>query len=104
MLLSLPQDSSYAIPAKIYEYVKFSAWMLVLAENDTPTAQLLAGSDADIVSPNDVDAIAKVISRRFDQFMAGHRPLPVGRDGRFDRIVQSKRMMELISHLQRGGS
>jgi hypothetical protein len=100
MLLSLPQDAGYSIPAKIYEYVKFNAWMLVLANDASPTARLLRGSDADVVDPEDVERITEVITRRYDQFSAGERPLPVGRDGRFDRIVQSRRMMELISRLQ----
>lgn len=96
MLLSLPQDSTMAIPAKIYEYVRMPAWMLVLATPDSATADLLRGTDALVTDPDDIDAIADAIAHRLDAFRGGARPLPVGRDGRFDRRHQSARMLELV--------
>lgn len=96
MLLSLPQDSDFAIPAKIYEYVRFEAWMLVLATPGSATGQLLEGTEADVVDHQDVDEITRVLHQRYDQFVRGERPLPIGRDGRFDRTLQSKKMMDLI--------
>jgi glycosyltransferase involved in cell wall biosynthesis len=96
MLLSLPQDSEFAVPAKIYEYVRFEAWMLVLATPGSATGQLLDGTDADVVDHADVDEITRVLRQRYDQFVSGERPLPIGRDGRFDRTLQAKKMMDLI--------
>jgi hypothetical protein len=99
MLLSLPQDAHMAIPAKIFEYVRFPAWMLVLAEEISATAQVLRGTDADVVHPSDVDGIARVIRRRFSQFAAGERPLPVGRDGRFSRRGQADILFDCIDSI-----
>jgi glycosyltransferase involved in cell wall biosynthesis len=96
MLLSLPQDSALAIPAKIYEYVAVDAWMLVLAHRNSATAQLLEGSDADVVDPADVDGMVAAIRRRVDQFSSGVTPTAVGKDGRFDRRIQSDKLMRLI--------
>jgi glycosyltransferase involved in cell wall biosynthesis len=96
MLLSLPQDSDFAIPAKIYEYVRFSAWLLVLATPQSATADVLRGSGADVVEPSDVDAMARVLEARYQQFSRGEIPVPVNASGRFSRLHQSQRLMELI--------
>jgi hypothetical protein len=101
MLLSLPQDSDFSIPAKIYEYLKIDAWMLVLGPSRSATARLLEGTDADVVDAADVPAIATAIRRRVEQFRAGELPTAVGRDGRFDRSVQANRLLELIDRLPR---
>jgi len=96
MLLSLPQDSDYAIPAKLYEYVRFEAWMLVLATPGSATGQLMQDTEADVVEHENVDEIARVLRQRYAQFVSGERPAPIGRDGRFDRTRQAKKMMDLI--------
>jgi len=97
MLLSLPQDSDYAVPAKIFEYVRFEAWMLVLATPESATGRLLQGTEADIVDHADVDGIAQVLRQRYAQFVSGERPQPIGRDGRFDRRIQAKKMLDLLA-------
>ena len=97
MLLSLPQDSDFAVPAKIFEYVRFEAWMLVLATPGSATGRLLEGSEADIVDHADVDGIAQVLRERYAQFVKGEHPQPIGRDGRFDRRIQAKKMLDLLT-------
>lgn len=99
VLLSLPQDSDYAIPAKIYEYMRASAWMLVLAPPRGATARLLENTEADVVDTADVDGLARALRKRFEQFVRGELPKPVGRDGRFDRRVQSEKLMNLIEEI-----
>jgi glycosyltransferase involved in cell wall biosynthesis len=94
MLLSLPQDSPWAIPSKIIEYMQFDAWMLVLAEPDAPAALLLRDSAADVVSPADVDGIAAVLKRRIEEFTRGERPRRLAHERRFSRRVQAERLMD----------
>jgi hypothetical protein len=96
MLLSLPQDSPWAIPSKIFEYMQFDAWLLVMAEPNAPAELLLRGTDADIVSPSDVDGIAAVLRARYEQFARGERPTRLARDARFSRRYQAERLMEAI--------
>jgi glycosyltransferase involved in cell wall biosynthesis len=74
MLLSLPQDSRYAIPSKVFEYMQFEAWVLALAKSDSPTAMALDGTEADVVDPDQPDAIADALRRRYLQFAGGERP------------------------------
>jgi hypothetical protein len=45
MLLSLPAGQRLCVPAKIFEYVRFEAWMLVLATPESATGRLLAGTE-----------------------------------------------------------
>jgi hypothetical protein len=96
MLLSLPQDSDMAIPAKIFEYVRFPAWLLVLAVAESATADVLRGTDADVVDPTDVDGLARIIRRRYEQFARGERPEPTGRNGQFDRRKQAEFLLDRI--------
>lgn len=99
MLLSLPQDAHMAIPAKIFEYARFPAWMLVLAEEMSATAQLLRATEADVVDPSDVDGITRAIRRRYAQFAAGERPQPVGHGGQFSRRAQADILFDRIDSI-----
>ena len=97
MLLSLPQDSDFAVPAKIYEYLRFEAWMLVLATPESATGRLLRDTDADLVDPEDIEGIAAVMLTRFRQFSRGEQPQAIGGDGRFDRRVQARKFLDLLT-------
>ena len=99
LLVSLPLRTEMTLPAKLFEYTRFDAWLLALADSDSATARLLADTDADIVPPDDVDAIESAIANRFAQFRAGVRPIALNRDGRFDRATQSARLFDALEEL-----
>ena len=102
MLVSLPQDSDLAIPAKIFEYVQFSAWLLALATPESAAGLLLDGSGADRVSPDDVNGIAAVLRDRVQQFRAGIRPPRLAdHDSRFSRRTQAKHLLDAIEGVTR---
>lgn len=96
MLVSLPQDSDMAIPSKIFEYMQFEAWLLALVHPDSATGLLLAGTDADVVAPHDVNAIAAVLHRRYLEHARGVRPRPIARDERFSRAYQAGILFDAI--------
>jgi glycosyltransferase involved in cell wall biosynthesis len=96
LLVSLPLRTSMTLPAKLFEYTRFDGWLLALAERDSATETLLADTDADVVAPDDVDAIARVIAARFAEFRAGGRPRALNRDGRFDRATQSAQLFNAL--------
>lgn len=102
VLLSLPQDSDFAIPAKIYEYLRFDAWLLILAHKESATEQLLRDVDADVLEPDDVEGIASAIRRRYEQFCRGESPRAAGGDGRFDRRLQAEKLMRLVDGIVGG--
>jgi hypothetical protein len=99
MLLNLPQGADLCVPAKIFEYVRFDAWLLVLAKQGSATAETLRGTTADIVDPNHVVRIAEVIEGRYLQHVRGERPIAAGHDGRFDRRIQAERLHDHLEAL-----
>jgi hypothetical protein len=97
MLVSLPQDADLAIPAKIFEYLRFDAWVLVLATRESATGMLLEDSGADVVEPNDLEGIVAVLRERFRQYRGGIRPTRIARDGRFSRRAQADILLKAIA-------
>jgi len=100
MLVLLQQDSDLAIPAKLYEYVRFNAWVLALATKDSATGKLLQGTPADLVDPEDINRITAAIRARVLEFRAGIVPPPLADDRRFSRRDQAQLLFaELESRL-----
>lgn len=99
MLVLLAQDADMVIPGKLYEYMRFEAWLLVLAEPSHASARLLAGSSADIVSDADGAAIADVIARRFAEFRAGRRAVPLAVDQRYSRAARAEAFFGALDQL-----
>lgn len=73
----LPQDSHLAVPSKVYEYLRFPAWLLALAEPHSATAKTLAETGADVVRPDDRTAIIERIAERIAQRTRSGRPAPL---------------------------
>ena len=96
MLAVLPQDSHMAIPAKIFDYMQFDAWLLALAEDGSATEQLLRGSSADVVPPDAVNAIAELLHRRYVQHLQGEWPQRLAVDLRYSRREQAHRLFAAI--------
>ena len=99
MLVNLPQDVRLAVPAKLFEYVRFPAWLLVLTEPGTATDMLFAGTEADVVGPDDVDAIARVVRRHYHAFRRDGRPAPLNASGSFDRRVQAAKLLDALDRV-----
>ena len=99
MLVSLPQYAHLAIPAKVFEYSQFDAWLLILAKRESATELLFRDTTADVVEPEDVEAIAEAIGRRFEQHRRGERARAINFDGRFDRRVQATILLDRMEQL-----
>jgi hypothetical protein len=99
VLVSLPLRTLMTLPAKLFEYMRFDAWILALAEKGSATDELLRDTGADVVSPHDVDGIASVIRRRFEEFRRGIRPVAINRDGRFDRARQAAGLYDALEEI-----
>ncbi|MGH7649864.1 MAG: hypothetical protein ACREND_17265, partial [Gemmatimonadaceae bacterium] len=87
------------IPAKTFEYMRFDAWLLTLTEPGSATAKLLQGTDADLVGPDDVPAIAAAIRRRYEMHRQGVVPARVARDDRFSRAKQAEILLDAIARV-----
>ena len=99
LLVLLPQDSDLAIPGKLFEYMRFDAWLLVLAAEGSATEALLRGSSADVVAPGAIDAMTELLLKRYQQHAAGVRPVAVASDERFSRRVQADRLFTALEAL-----
>ena len=98
MLLALPgYNLMAAIPSKVYEYARFDAWVLALAALDSALEEVLRGTRADVVAPNDAEGVARVIERRYREFRAGIRPVALGGDGGFSRRAQATILFDAVA-------
>jgi len=101
VLLSLPQDSHYAIPSKVFEYVREPCWVVVQAEAGSATAELLEGSSAFVVDPSDPVRLAEVLTTCYRRFRAGGRPAPIAANDRWSRSQEGGRLMRALDELVR---
>ncbi|MFZ5625474.1 MAG: hypothetical protein ACOY71_13795 [Gemmatimonadota bacterium] len=99
MLLNLPQDSPYAVPSKVFEYLMFENWVLALAAPGTPTATALRGTGVDVLAPNDVDGIARLLRARIEAFRRGERPGPIAGRERLSRTHQARILFDAIDRV-----
>ena len=99
MLVSFPGWDTSTVPAKIFEYVRFDAWLLALADPGSAAERLLHGTGADILAPNDTAAIATAIQRRYQEYRSGVRPVRAVADDRFSRRRQANILLDALSQL-----
>lgn len=100
MLVSLPQDSPWAVPSKIFEYMRFPAWLLALTDRGSAIDTALRDGPADLAEPRNADAIAAILERRIRQHCAGElaRPL-VDAYPHFSRRAQADRLFSELEAL-----
>jgi glycosyltransferase involved in cell wall biosynthesis len=99
MLVTFPGWNTITIPAKLFECVRFDAWVLALSERGSATDLLLQGTEADVVSPEDVAGIAAVIRKRYEEHAQGVRPARLSIDERFSRRTQARILLDAIARL-----
>lgn len=102
MLLNLPQDSHMAIPSKVFEYMRFPAWLLALEEAGSATESILRDTGADIATSSDVDQIALILRTRYQQHCEGSVPEPLAIDGRLSRRAQAQILFNAIDAVLAG--
>lgn len=77
VLAVLPQDSDMAIPSKVFEYLRYPAWILAMAEVGSATERVLRDTPAAVVSAGDRAALVDLLDGWFERFGRGERPSPV---------------------------
>ena len=98
VLVSFPQDSLFAVPSKLFEYMAFEAWLLVLSGPGTPSATLMEGTDAVIVPPGSgqSEGIRAALGRWLALFRGGQRPTFLPQRQRFERRTQAAVLMDAL--------
>jgi hypothetical protein len=93
----LPQDSDMAIPSKVFEYLRYPAWVLAMAESDSATGRVLRDTPAAVVSAADVDGLAAQLADWLDQFEGGERPEPAASSAtELSRHAQADRLFDRL--------
>lgn len=95
LLLVYPHNS-LAIPSKVYEYMRYDAWLLALAEPGSPTETILRDTGADVLAPQDLDAMTRLLRERYQQFAAGERPPPLRNVEQFSRRNQARILFDAL--------
>lgn len=92
MLVSLPQTAPLCVPAKLFEYTAYSAWLLLFAEAGSATQVVFQGTDARIVDAVGIEAAtaqaSEFIAECIQRHRAGESAAPLNVDGRFSRERQ----------------
>lgn len=103
VLLSLPQSVDAAVPSKIFEYMKFPAWILALSGKGSATEEVLRDTPADVIDPNDVDAIARFLAARYREFETVGQPEPAARSVDLSRRSQAEKLHRILEEITATG-
>jgi len=76
--------------------MRYDAWLLALAEPESATELLLRETDADVVSPGDIEGLAEILRIRYAEHVAGHRPEPIALMPHFGRRAQAEFLFDAI--------
>jgi len=93
VLVSLPWSQHLAVPAKVYDYLGFEAWPVILAGPDSAPAVMLEGTGAAVADPADPDGVAQLLCGLYDRWRAGERPGPVAGREAFHRSEAVKTLV-----------
>lgn len=104
VLVSLPQDTPYAIPSKIFEYMSFPSWLLVFSDPGSATWSLLEGSPAGLVRRDEIDATADLLEGWFRAHAAGTPPERLSDIPEYRRDFQARRLLEHLDTLAPGAA
>ncbi|MEN8374972.1 MAG: hypothetical protein ABFS34_05930 [Gemmatimonadota bacterium] len=96
VLVSLPWGQDLAVPAKVYDYLTFEAWPLILARSNSAPARMLAGTGAHVADPGDPAGIAELLCGLYDRWCAGERPGPVAGREAFSRAAAASALVECL--------
>lgn len=96
VLVALPGHNDLAVPGKVYEYMRYPAWILALADPGSATDRLLDGTAAEVVPTKDADAVAAALRRLYEAYERDGRPEPLSRHSRFGRRSQAMKLLEAI--------
>lgn len=99
LLLSLPQDSELALPSKVFEYMRFPAWILAQSGPLSATGSLLLEAGAYALEPGEIEATAELLRTCLKEFQAGRRPGPLAAGGRYSRSSEAAKVFGALGAL-----
>lgn len=98
LLVTLAWTLRRAMPAKIFDYMPLGIPQLILALPGSAPAEVLDGHDFDVVEPDDIEAAAASIERRFSEWKTG-RTARIRPPREFGRPAASRQFLEWLDGL-----
>lgn len=102
VLISFAERLKETIPAKVFEYARFPAWLLLVGPDDQATNELLAGGGALTAPADDVAAMRAALARAYAAWRAEGRPRPIAEQLPLARAAQVARMATLLREVTGG--
>ena len=99
VLINFAERLQETIAAKIFEYVRFPAWILLIGPDDSATHDLLRGSHALSAAPDDAQAMQRHLESTYASWRKSGRPRPITELLPLSRTVQARRLAELLDRL-----
>ena len=96
VLLSFGERLRETIPAKIFEYARFPAWLLLIGPEDSAAHDLLRGGGALIAAADDVPAIQSLLEGAYQAWQAKGRPGAIADVLPLDRRRQVEHLAQLL--------
>jgi hypothetical protein len=101
VVVNLPQDSSLAIPSKVYEYATMKSRLLAFETPGSATGRVLADVNAWMVPPGDVQGALACLEAAHEDREAGREPAPVDPDGLLSRRLQAEKFFRKVAEVVR---
>ncbi len=96
VLISFAERLRETIPAKVFEYARFPAWILLVGPEDQATNELLAGGGALTAAADDVEGMRDALARAHAAWRATGRPRPIAEQLPLGRAAQVARLATLL--------
>ena len=96
VLVNLAEGLRETIAAKVFEYVRFPAWILLIGPAESATRDLLEGAGALCAEPHDIARMQEHLTDCYARFRQGGRPLPIAQVVTLSRARQASKLAELL--------
>lgn len=96
VLVALQQGSDAAVPAKVFDYMRYPAKLLVVANPDSAVGDLLAGTSASVCAGTDTAGIRSALEEAFERHRAGRSYPPLAAEARFTRRYQAEHLIRAM--------
>lgn len=96
LLLSLPQESALTVPSKVFEYMRFPAWVLAQSGPHSATGVALRDSGAYVIDPGQHEETAAALRECVLAFRSGKRPKPLASGGKYSRASEADKLFQIL--------
>ncbi|MEZ4422207.1 MAG: hypothetical protein R3E98_02245 [Gemmatimonadota bacterium] len=98
VLVVLAWSFKDAVPAKLFDYLRYPASILVFSAEDAAPARVFGGTAVHVVPPHDIERAADLLCQRYRDWEAGRVPVSA-LEPRFERRAQIGPLVDALDAL-----